>query len=201
MATTTDSEMLHDKNLIIIGGTGRNVGKTTLATEIIRRASKLHTVLGLKVSTHKKGEEGFHGDHSLEYVNTFRINIEKGLQPQKDTAAMLKAGASEAYYIETADEFVKEAWNEFISTCNQTNNAMVCESRSLRKHVKPGLFILLINPENAKDSSLQYKELADYVYYYNNDLKGIIELAQSIEFTLSGWVFNNTQPQHRDAAL
>lgn len=206
METITDSGILHDKNLIIIGGTGRNVGKTTLAIEIIRNTSKQNPVIGLKVSTHKKGEEVFHGDHAPMDVTTYRINVEKGILPHKDTAAMLRAGATEAYYIETRDEYVPSAWNEFNRSYNHSHKPVVCESRSLRKHVKPGLFILLINPENTKDSSFQYKELADYIYYYNDDLKGIIQLAQSIEFNPSGWVFKNvpglqlnkTQPPHPD---
>lgn len=190
MEPTNNPALLHDKNLLIIGGSGRNVGKTTLALEIIKRNSRKHLIFGLKVSTQKKGDEKFHGSHSHVAVDTYRINIEKGLQPHKDTAAMMKAGASEAYYIETTDEYVKQAWTDFSSSFNKMQNAIVCESRSLRKYVKPGLFILLIDPGNLKDASLQYKELADYIYYYTHDLSGIVKLAQSIDFTKDGWIIN-----------
>jgi hypothetical protein len=196
MESTNNHELLHDKNLLIIGGTGRNVGKTTLALEIIKKNSRQHPVLGLKVSTQKKGDEEFHGSHSPTPIDTYRINIEKGLQPHKDTAAMMQAGATEAFYIETTDEFVKQAWLEFSSSYNKMQNAIVCESRSLRKFVKPGLFILLIDPNNLKDSSLRYKELADYIYYYNNDISGIIKLAQSIDFTADGWMIHKRQSSY-----
>lgn len=192
---------LINKNLLIIGGTGRNVGKTTLAMEIIKKTSLRWPVIGLKVSTHKKGEEEFHGNHVEPVVDTYRINIEKGLQPHKDTAAMLRAGAKEAYYIETSDQFVLTAWTEFKTLFDPLNTPVVCESRSLRRYVKPGLFILLVDPDNTKDNSMQYKDLADYIYYYNKNLAGIIELASRIEFTSDGWVINNKPPQLPDEVL
>ena len=42
----------HIPNMILIAGNGRNVGKTTFASNIIRHLSASTTVIGIKVSPH-----------------------------------------------------------------------------------------------------------------------------------------------------
>jgi len=179
-----------EKNLLLIGGSGRNVGKTTLALEVIKRAAKISAVTGLKVSAFKRGEEQFHGIHHDFPTSGFRITEEKGELPNKDTARMLSAGASNAYFIESPDYMIPEAWTSFNNSCNPQNLPVVCESRSLRKYVKPGLFILLINPGNIKDNSAGYSGLADHVHFFKGDIADIQELAKRIHLTPEGWTMD-----------
>lgn len=179
-----------EKNLLIIGGSGRNVGKTTLALEIIKRAARINAVTGLKVSAFKKGEEHYHGTHGEILASAFRITEEKGDLPHKDTARMLSCGASKAYFIESPDYLIPEAWESFKSSCNPQGLPVVCESRSLRKHVKPGLFILLINPDNIKDNSAGYSGLADHIHLFTGDITDIQKLAKRIQLTPEGWTLD-----------
>ncbi len=176
-----------DKNLLIIGGTGRNVGKTTLALFIISKISNQTGVIGLKVSTHKQGEELFHGNHGSLLSNEFRITTETRKFPDKDTALMLDAGATSSFYIEAATNKVLEAYNEFMDHYNQDGSPVVCESRSLRNQVKPGLFILLVNKNEIKPETNHYLSLADHVHYYDDDITRLHQLADAITLSSDGW--------------
>lgn len=74
--------MYLSKNLLIIGGTGRNVGKTTLANLLIKKFSLQIEIIGLKVSTHKKGDEFLHGYHEVKIDEaSFSIKKEDGEFP------------------------------------------------------------------------------------------------------------------------
>ena len=43
--------MLDLPNMIIVGGAGRNVGKTEFACELIRQSAERHSVVAVKVTT------------------------------------------------------------------------------------------------------------------------------------------------------
>lgn len=190
-----------DNHLLIIGGSGRNVGKTTLALAIIQKVAPLIPVIGLKVSTFKTGDEKFHGNHTNIPVDNYRINIETGVNPLKDTAKMIDAGAHQAFFIETTDNNVNSAYADFSSSFNSHGYPVVCESQSLRRYVKPGLFILLIDSHNTKKLTEDYVNLADYVCYAANYPVSLEKLAKSIIHTPNGWTLNNKLLQSQDEAV
>lgn len=189
------------KNLLLIGGSGRNVGKTTLALEIIKIFSKQAEIIGLKVSTHHKGDELLHGSHSIIPADNYVINIEKNDVPRKDTARMLQSGVTDAYYIESAGEKVKIAFEEFYNKFNPFNSPVICESRSLRRYVKPGLYILLIGQNGDKIITEEEKSLADIVYSVNFEENNFNKITNNISLTIEGWSFNNIPPQLPDVVL
>lgn len=189
------------KNLLLIGGSGRNVGKTTLALEIIKIFSKQAEIIGLKVSTHHKGDELKHGTHTIIPADNYVINIEKNDIPRKDTARMLQSGVSDAYYIESAGEKVKIAFEEFYNKYNPLSNPVICESRSLRKYIKPGIYILLLGPNGDKLITDEEKSLADIIYSVNFEDHNFNEITNKLMLTSDGWSFNNKPPQRLDAVL
>ena len=76
--------------MILIAGNGRNVGKTTFATEVIRHLSKSNTVIGIKISPHIHGiNEGLVVIHK---TNDFVVVEERG-HNKKDSSLLLQAGA------------------------------------------------------------------------------------------------------------
>lgn len=184
--------MYLSKNLLIIGGTGRNVGKTTLANLLIKKFSLQIEIIGLKVSTHKKGDEFLHGYHEVKIDEaSFSIKKEDGEFPLKDTAKMLAYGASCAYYIETPKESVIEAYHQFNTLYNKANYPVVCESRSLMKYILPGIYILIIGEDN-KDRT--YKNLtddelnkADIIVYSKDGITGLIGTLNRIKIVDNEW--------------
>ncbi|GEM_PF-637105 len=179
-----DAELPYYKDLLIIGGTGRNVGKTTLATMLFNKNSN-SKIIALKVSTHRKEEESFHGTHEFYPAENYRIFVETGIQPWKDTARLLSSGASGAFYIEASADKIQEAFDEFMNSYNPEQHPVICESRSLRKHIRPGIFILLASPENSISDF--DKERADFIFYSDSNLDDLSQLAERIQLTDNGW--------------
>ncbi len=175
--------MLDIPNMVMIGGNTRNAGKTTLACKIISRFSKTHEVIGLKVSSIQPDDEKFHGNHPEQDFKGFSIFEEPDMESYKDTSKMLQAGAAKVFYIRTEDIFIKHAVLHFLSKYIN-NQLIVCESRSLREIVNPGLFLMMLKieaNETVKDVSA-FLSKADKVFYYGNDQDEISRFIAEMHF-------------------
>ena len=85
--------MITDSRFIIVAGTARNVGKTTLVCKIIAQNIP-NNVVALKFISLKKG--GLAYEHH-QNISTYKIIEEKHLELEKDTVKMLKAGAKKSF--------------------------------------------------------------------------------------------------------
>lgn len=156
-------------NLLLISGTGRNVGKTTLVCAIIKKFSAKHKIIALKITPH------FHNVNPgliIEKNEKFIISEEINIEYDKDTALMLKAGASKVYFIQVIDIYLKEAV-KFIFEYIDTTALIICESARLRTLITPGIFILL----NSKQNVEKNKDLFNFAdeIAYKEDIHFIIE--------------------------
>jgi hypothetical protein len=158
-------------NMLMIGGNSRNAGKTTMACRIISKLAAKEKVIAFKVTSMRPGEDDKHGTHSNE-DSFHRYSITEELNPDlaKDTSKMLNAGASRVFYIRAEDDYVEEAMLDFLNSYN-TNQPLICESRSLRNKFIPGLFLMMIRIPaigTAKDVT-GFLEKADKIFYFNED--------------------------------
>jgi hypothetical protein len=128
--------------LLIIAGNARNVGKTTLATGLIAALASEYYITGLKVSSIRPGDQSFHGTHTESAPDTFIIQEETGSDESKDTYRMLMAGARNAFYIRSRDEFIPQAMDAFMKMI-PPRSLLICESRSLGEFVKPDLLVVI----------------------------------------------------------
>jgi len=135
--------MIKIPGLLLIGGNSRHIGKTTLACLIINRFSAGVPIIAAKLTSIYPGDAKHHG-HVINIGKEFEIIHEPDPSGSKDTAKMQKSGAVSAYYIQANDESVEKAWNVFIQMI-QPGHMIVCESRSLRRFIEPGLFVYLKN--------------------------------------------------------
>lgn len=168
-------------NLLIIAGTGRNSGKTTLACSLISRFS-CHKVTAVKISPHKHDQStGSVLTGSGEGFEIFREFSETG---NKDTARMLAAGATGAYYIFADDKSVCRAFDLLLSTISD-NGPVICESPVLRRFYYPGLFLIADSTTVVNRKQLQgLTELADLtIQYETGDMA-----TSSISFRDGGWI-------------
>lgn len=174
-------------NLIIIGGSSRNVGKTTLALKLIEKYAASERITGLKVTSIRPGEENHHGSHKNLGLHNFRIIEETKNSSRKDTARMLSAGAEKVYYIETPDSRIREAMEMFLA--KNSGGPIVCESRSLRNAVIPGLFILLKHYDKSliKPDFGLFEMLADITLTINPDTKDSGTLSERIIWDGERW--------------
>lgn len=182
--------MISLPQVLLIAGTGRNTGKTLLATSIIEKFSADFKITGLKISPH------FHnGTESLETLYTgknFNIYKETSLTSSKDSSRMLMAGANQVFYIECYDEYMEEAFKKFLQVAD-TSGPIVCESPALRKYIKPGFFIIVdsLFNKNKKQDVLNIKQKANL--FIETDNKNYFKLIDRLVYSFEGWAIQSNE--------
>jgi hypothetical protein len=125
--------------MILIAGTGRNSGKTTLACEIIRKFHGEIPLVAIKISPHHHTRTTC-GNVLMDEPALF-IEEETNPETGKDSARMLAAGADRSFFIMAADSRLPLAIDAIMELLEQ-GTFMVCESGGLRHWVEPGGFFV-----------------------------------------------------------
>lgn len=132
----------HDRTkfpkMILVAGDGRNVGKTTFSTKIIRHLSSKAAVIGLKTTPHSHVLSD--GLEIIAQTEHYLVAREKGIH-DKDSGLLLKAGAEEVFLIMAAQQFLEEAFS-WISE-NIQHKICIAESGGLVEFVKPAVFFFV----------------------------------------------------------
>lgn len=145
--------MKKKSNILLIAGTGRNVGKTMLACNIISHLSKKINVTGIKISNHFHPVEP--GQKIILKTQNYTI-FEEMLISKKDSSRMKQAGAKKVFCIQSKHKFLLEAFDS-IST-EISGNPVVCESGGLNHFIKPGIFLFV----KGKDFPVNKTEWLNY---------------------------------------
>ncbi len=174
----------HHKNILLIAGTGRNSGKTTLAFRIIGNFSNNNNLVAVKISPH------FHkGSQELEPVETnnrFNLYLEHDTKGSKDTARMKAAGAQTVYYVEVLDIHMEEAF-DFLSVLLPPAAPVVIESPALGMIIKPGVCFIVDHPQTVfkKAEILASRITADK--FINSAVEDIEQVLAQLSFDDHGW--------------
>jgi len=150
--------------MIMIGSAARNCGKTTFACAIIKKFSKITPVIAIKVSTKKASDSKQKEKEHFNPVKGFEIIEEHNPKGYKDTSRMLSAGASKVFRIEVNENNLQQAAKALLKKIGRSA-VCVCESSSLRKVIKPGLFLMLQREKTRyyKPSAKAVKKYADKI--------------------------------------
>jgi len=131
--------------MLMIGSAGRNVGKTELATMLLRKYGTSQPIVALKVTAVDRndglcprGGKGCGVCSSLS--QNYLISEETGDCPGKDTTRLREAGASRVLWLRSLRTHLDEAFS--ILQSHIGNAVSICESTSLRRCVQPDLFLL-----------------------------------------------------------
>lgn len=172
-------------NLLLVGGTGRNVGKTEFLCRLLNAVAAKTEVYALKVSIIYPDESLYHGDHSEEEKD-FDLFEEHNTSSHKDTSRMLRAGATRVFYLRCDDTHLARGFAECLNHLPE-GEAILCESNSLGGVVQPGLRIMVHNPENEIKRRAQ-SLLSDADLMVLSDTRsGFPELSR-VDFSLqTGW--------------
>ena len=176
--------MEHFKNLLIVGGTGRNTGKTELVCILISKMSRQRRIYGAK-TTEIAPEKCEIMANTLSANNGWCIFEEKSRNSGKDTARMLQAGAHRVYYLQSSDENVAEGFLELLRLLPE-NTPLICESNSLAEHLKPGLFLVVTRGEGTDKKHRDRLSKADAIFI-SDGCSGFAE-ADEIRFSSEGWL-------------
>lgn len=151
-------------NWIIVGGTGRDTGKTTLVEKLVEKFCLQVPLTAVKISNIKPDNRSFHG-HNVERTSE-KVLLQKELRTDgnKDSMRFLKAGAQTSWFIQTEDAFLPETFPQIRSSLKNAG-WVVCESNSLRNFVKPGLFIMVKGKNGVSDKK---------------DVRGLLQLADVV---------------------
>lgn len=155
-------------NLLLVAGSGRNSGKTTMVCRIIGQFRHLG-IISVKTSPH------FHeisGELTLISKDKgFNIYEEKDPTTKKDTSRMLQCGAERVFLAQVSEGYLQEAFSEVLKNI-PGNRPVVCESPGLSKYVEPGVFIIMIS-----GNELNRKRIAEmqHVCYSEYTMKKLSE--------------------------
>ncbi len=150
--------MLKAPNTIIISGTGRNVGKTTYAMQLIKQYAAEQPI-AIKISSHSHNQ--------TQNLIPIKVNSDFGIWEQaivsdfKDSSKMLKAGASKVFYIEAKDAYLPQVL-EILSTIIDFNKRIIIESAAIRRYIQPEQFILIYSDDNSEIKE-QNKDIEKYI--------------------------------------
>lgn len=132
--------------MILIGATGRNGGKTTLARQIIKQYKDKLPVIGFKLVTVRdhsdicpRGGQGCGICQGLEGDYDIKEEFELGT---RDTMLLKEAGAKHVYLIRSITDALKEAMTEAL-TLVPDGALIVCESNSARLVLQPTCFVMI----------------------------------------------------------
>ncbi|WP_010236026.1 hypothetical protein [Clostridium arbusti] len=151
-----EHNLINIPQMILIGSSGRNSGKTTLAVKLIEKWKDKFPVIALKITTIEKKDgkcpRGGKGCGVCTNIQeNFQLIEEKNMSSNKDTSLLLSSGAEKVYWLKVLRTHISEGIESFLSIIPE-DSLIICESNSLRKIVKPEVFIML---KNTKDSSIK----------------------------------------------
>lgn len=140
--------MLYIPRLLIVAGTGRKTGKTTIACKIIRDFSNSN-ITAVKISSHLHDPQ----DHlvSIYRSDGYLIWEEKSSESGKDSSEFLKSGAKRSFYIQALKENSAGAFMKLLELLPYSS-PIVCESPSLAATVMPGALIIVSGSGHAADT-------------------------------------------------
>jgi molybdopterin-guanine dinucleotide biosynthesis protein A len=132
--------IFHLPNWLIVYGTNRNAGKTTLITRIISHFHSKIPVCAVKISPHfhEIDEEDVIIAKSDDFIIVKEVKSSTG----KDSSRMLDAGAGVVLYVQVWDNNLGRVLPLIIKNL-PSDSAVICESGWARNLVEPGLFLIL----------------------------------------------------------
>ena len=176
------------KNILLIAGTGQNVGKTLFASQVIAQHATNYPIISIKIAPH------FHTLNAdaliIEKGTDYSIIQELNANGNKDSQRFLNAGAKEVYYIQCMDNKLPLVFEKLMKRLPQ-DSPIVCESGGLRRVLKPGIF-LMINKKNnnkIKPQATRNRELADK--WIEFDEQKFDFDPKNLKFSKSGWTIQN----------
>ncbi len=154
--------MIKIPGMLMVGASGRGVGKTPLTCVLIERFSSQHDIVGVKIST----VDAFNQDHhpGVTHSVSYRITEEKDRRGWTDTCRMLASGAKKVFWLEVLDTHLEEGITVLLDTLG-CETVSVCESNRARRVVEPGVFVMIKGSQETdwKPSAEEVAQYADRV--------------------------------------
>jgi len=137
------------KNIILVSGTGQNVGKTTFVCKLIKQF-KEQNIIALKISPFW---HNINNDSDIIIQNVrYLILKESNTEGLKDSSKMLLSGAFQTFYIQATDAHISEAF-DYLKSNYIKNQPVICESSALLKYIRPAFHFIITRGEKKKEAT------------------------------------------------
>jgi hypothetical protein len=148
--------------ILVIGATSRNLGKTTLLCRLIQRFNQT-PITAVKIKTLRDGDRAWHGS-SAELDGNFRVWEDAGDDRLPDSGRMREAGARQVLYVKAKIEALEEAFGEALGRI-PSGHLILVESNSLVRLINPGIYLLIkgMDPATYKPSARETESRADII--------------------------------------
>lgn len=154
------------KDLLLVSGSGRNVGKTTFICDVIAK-SRLKKMAAIKITPHF--HDASKGLIPIVENSNFRIYEETDHTSDNDTSRYLRAGAKKSYFIQTTDAFLKESL-KLASVLLDPDLPFLVESTELRHLLVPELFVFIQGSDSVdKPLAIEMRQLADATVFSDGE--------------------------------
>jgi hypothetical protein len=151
--------------LVVVGGHSRNIGKTSVAAGLIAATRELGW-MALKITQFGHGMCSSTGEECHcaveDPAHPSALTRETGEKPGTDTARLLQAGATEAYWVRARIGALDEAVPE-LRKLIADRPFVLMESNSILEYFQPDLYlsVLRFDVDDFKPSSRYYLDRAD----------------------------------------
>lgn len=152
--------------VVVVGGHTRNIGKTTLATQILAALPHMQwtaikiTQFGHNVcSANGEACDCSTGEHAVA------ISEERKASSGKDTSRMLATGSRRVLWVRTQQGSLHEAMPRIRKEIAEAQNVLI-ESNSILRFLRPDLYVAVLQPAQPdfKVSALRYLDRADALF-------------------------------------
>jgi molybdopterin-guanine dinucleotide biosynthesis protein len=149
--------------MVMVGGHTRNIGKTSVVEGIIRATPEMNWT-AVKITQFGHGVCSINGEACDCAVteHQFSISEERKKDSGTDTARFFAAGARRSLWVRTRQGELFTALASIRKEI-ESDEFVIVESNSLRRFMRPTLFLQVLDPSNSdfKSSARQFFDLAD----------------------------------------
>lgn len=173
----------HYPNILLLSGTGRNVGKTTFVCRLLNHFNDIDIVT-VKVSPH--WHETKQGEMILFDNRRLMLMRENNLDSSKDTSRMLRCGAKEVFYLQYNEEkALIEAFYAILGF-GLDNQPMIIETAVLGKYIMAALHFRITRSDQPKSDKPAPDVPFDRLITYDGS---------GFDFNPNGLIWNNSSNQ------
>lgn len=133
-------------NVLLISGTGSNVGKTTLSCMLLEKFRHIG-IVAVKITPHWHPQPD--NIHIIHQENHLMIIRETNRNTRKDSSRMLRSGADRVYFVQNIiDDGLLKAFPIILNDMDKTA-PMIIESAAMGKYIKPACHFHITRPLSA----------------------------------------------------
>ena len=154
---------------VVVGGHTRNIGKTTLAAQILAAFPHLGWT-AMKITQYGHGICSANGEacDCATADHTLAVSEERDAVSGTDTSRMLAAGARRALWVRTQQGELADAMPRIRKEIAASEYTLL-ESNSILRFFQPDLYVAVLDPTVAdfKPSAVRYLDRADALFVPN----------------------------------